>query len=90
MGKYLASKNENNKFIVILFLFSLAIALVPIISLLKDVIDNGFYVGDRRGIRVIGFSGEDLRSSTGLASQLIPLCLFYVFIFLPYKKMQRQ
>lgn len=77
-GKGLANNTPYN-IDKIIFIVSLSIAIIPIISILSDINKNGFLVIDRN-IPIIGW-GEEPISATSIASMIIVLCSYSTYLF---------
>lgn len=89
IGRYLGYYNNKESWIDILFLFSIALALIPVLSVFKDIGLNGFYSMDIRNIPLIGFNGNSTLNATNISSCMMPLGSFFVFILFPYKIKKR-
>lgn len=83
MGRMIADTNIPERQITTLWYFALAMALLTMLSVYVDFIENGFaFVG--RDIKLIGYSnenGEFLYTATGLYSKIMLLTLFASFLF---------
>ena len=91
MGKYLARYNNRSSLIIIIFLLTLSLSGVALLSVFKDIALNGYLVvGLERNIPLIGITtGEGYMAATGISSRLIPLAFFYVLLLCPYDKLRK-
>lgn len=84
VGKYLVLKNDLKVVPIIIFVIVLALALISVISVLKDISINGFLVSAMgRNVPLIGYSSSFNVAATGISSRLIPIVTLCSFILLP-------
>lgn len=83
MGRYIALKNDNESILIIIYLFTISIATISILSIFKDIADKGFLViGMERNVPLIGIENEEgWVAATGISSRLLPLLGFVSFLF---------
>lgn len=89
LGKYIAKYNGVKSLPFLLFLFSVSIAFIAILSIFKDISINGYFVLglEGRNIPLLGLNNEiETTAATGISSRLILLSSFVFFIMYPYER----
>lgn len=90
-GKFLIRKNSFHSVINYLYIFSLSISLISIVSVLIDISINGFFVlGMGRNVPMIGINNaEGYIAATGISTRLLLIISFIGSIFANYSKKQK-
>lgn len=85
LGKFLVRRSDDVSLINLLYIMALSMSAVAIVSVIKDVLENGFLViGMGRNIPLIGIDNEEgFISATLITTKLLFLLSFLGFIFIP-------
>ena len=81
IGKYLRNTETDKCLINVLYIISVGLSLLYIISILKSIGIDGFYQ-EYRNIDIISHTENTDRAATGIYSNIMPLSIFIVVVFL--------
>ena len=87
VGKYIGLSEKDESLTNVLFIIALSTATIYMLSVVGDIIKNGFY-SDSRNIEIEGVGSDEEISATGIYSHLMVLTTFIVSLFtrMPLKK----
>lgn len=87
VGKYTGLSEKDESLTNVLFIIALSTATIYMLSVVGDIIKNGFY-SDSRNIEIEGVGSDEEISATGIYSHLMVLTTFIASLFtrMPLKK----
>ena len=87
IGKHIGHTESDNGIVNIMYILSLSLAVMYMLSISESVANEGFLV-DEREVEIEGMASGVARSATGIYSNLMILSVFLLslFLHLPYKK----
>lgn len=88
LGKFLVRRSDDVSLINLLYIMALSMSAVAIVSVIKDVLENGFLViGMGRNIPLIGIDNEEgFISATLITTKLLFLLSFLGFILFHWEE----